>query len=89
MYLSNKFIFSQCFLSFLQISGVLRNTGQTVVFTAEKGVRVNVSGASLAYRYQFEELYIHYGPEDLYGSEHLVENIPFPAEVSSILLLGF
>ncbi|CAL8079523.1 unnamed protein product [Orchesella dallaii] len=69
------------------ITGVLRNTGQTVVFTADKGsARVNISGGPLMYRYQFEELYIHYGPEDVVGSEHLIQGISFPAELQ---LYGF
>jgi len=68
---------------FVQVSGVLRNTGQTVVFTIEKGSpRVNISGGPLAYRYQFEELYIHYGPEDIVGSEHVIQGLSYPAEVS-------
>ncbi|XP_021954193.2 carbonic anhydrase-related protein 10 [Folsomia candida] len=69
------------------VSGVLRNTGQTVVFTVEKGSsRVNMTGGPLAYRYQFEELYVHYGPEDVVGSEHMIQGISFPAELQ---LYGF
>jgi len=58
------------------------------VFTAERGARVNISGGPLTYRYQFEELYIHFGPEDLLGSEHLIDSIPFPAEVRKGALLN-
>lgn len=72
--------------SHFQVSGVLRNTGQTVVFTVEKGSsRVNMTGGPLAYRYQFEELYVHYGPEDVVGSEHMIQGISFPAEVNTQL----
>lgn len=54
------------------------------MFTVEKGgPRVNMTGGPLAYKYQFEELYVHYGPEDVVGSEHLIQGISFPAEVSS------
>ncbi|OXA52584.1 Carbonic anhydrase-related protein 10 [Folsomia candida] len=70
------------------VSGVLRNTGQTVVFTVEKGSsRVNMTGGPLAYRYQFEELYVHYGPEDVVGSEHMIQGISFPAELEGPVLL--
>jgi hypothetical protein len=57
------------------------------VFTIEKGSpRVNMTGGPLAYRYQFEELYVHYGPEDIVGSEHLIQGISYPAEVEQKLL---
>ncbi|CAG7717195.1 unnamed protein product [Allacma fusca] len=70
------------------IRGVLRNTGQTLVLTVDRAspVRVNISGGPLTYRYQFEELYIRFGPEDVVGSEHLIQGIAFPAELQ---LYGF
>ncbi|KAH0819235.1 hypothetical protein GEV33_003556 [Tenebrio molitor] len=42
---------------------------------------VNISGGPLAYRYQFEEIYIHYGSDDQQGSEHHIHGYSFPAEV--------
>ena len=68
-----------------QVSGYLHNTGQFLVFRADKDlkVRVNITGGPLAYHYQFEEIYIHYGQDDNHGSEHRVNNYAFPAEVSS------
>lgn len=35
-----------------------------------------------AYRYQFEEIYIHYGTENNQGSEHQIHGYAFPGEVS-------
>lgn len=45
-------------------------------------MRVNITGGPLAYHYQFEEIYIHYGMDNDYGSEHRINNYAFPAEVS-------
>lgn len=42
---------------------------------------VNISGGPLAYRYQFEEIYIHYGIENNQGSEHTINGYHFPGEV--------
>lgn len=68
----------------LQVSGYLYNTGQFLVFRAEREakVRVNITGGPLAYHYQFEEICIHYGMDNDHGSEHRISNYAFPAEVS-------
>ena len=47
-------------------------------------MRVNITGGPLAYHYQFEEIYIHYGMDNDYGSEHRINNYAFPAEVSEM-----
>lgn len=67
-----------------QVSGHLYNTGQFLVFRADREakVRVNITGGPLAYHYQFEEIYIHYGMDNDHGSEHRINNYAFPAEVS-------
>lgn len=44
---------------------------------------INITGGPLSYRYRFEEMHIHYGLHDQYGSEHSVQGYTFPAEVSS------
>lgn len=69
-----------------QVSGVLQNTGQSLVFRVEKDSKhqVNISGGPLSYRYQFEEIYFHYGMEDNRGSEHQIDHHTFPGEVSRI-----
>lgn len=63
---------------------MLHNTGQFLVFKSDKEAkqRVNITGGPLAYQYQFEEIYIHYGLDDRHGSEHYVDDYAFPAEVS-------
>jgi hypothetical protein len=45
-------------------------------------VPVNLTGGPLSYRYQFQEIHIHYGLHDQFGSEHSVEGYSFPAEVN-------
>lgn len=67
-----------------QVSGVLQNTGQSLLFRVDKDTKqhVNISGGPLAYRYQFEEIYIHYGTENIQGSEHHIHGYSFPGEVS-------
>lgn len=71
-----------------KVSGTLHNTGQSLVFRVDKDTKhhVNISGGPLAYRYQFEEIYIHYGTENHQGSEHRVHGYAFPAELQ---LYGF
>lgn len=71
-----------------QVNGMLYNTGQSLVFRVDKDTKhhVNISGGPLAYRYQFEEIYIHYGTDNQQGSEHSIHGYSFPAEVG---LFGF
>ncbi|ERL85520.1 hypothetical protein D910_02939 [Dendroctonus ponderosae] len=66
-----------------KVSGTLHNTGQSLVFRVEKDTKqhVNISGGPLAYRYQFEEIYIHYGTDNQQGSEHHIQGYSFPAEI--------
>lgn len=79
-------------ICFLQISGLIANTGHSVIFTAGNDtvanydgmqVPVNITGGPLSYRYRFHEIHIHYGLHDQFGSEHSVDGYTFPAEVSS------
>ncbi|XP_046970863.1 carbonic anhydrase-related protein 10 isoform X1 [Vanessa cardui] len=71
-----------------KVSGVLQNTGQSLVFRVEKDSKhqVNISGGPLSYRYQFEEIYFHYGLDDNRGSEHQIDHHTFPGEIQ---LYGF
>lgn len=89
-YLMKKFISN---FYFLQISGLITNTGHSVIFTAGNdtvanydGMQtpVNISGGPLSYRYRFHEIHMHYGLNDQFGSEHSVEGYTFPAEVRYI-----
>lgn len=67
------------------MAGVLHNTGQSLVFRPDTGPKhslaVNVSAGPLAYRYQIEEVFLHYGTENSHGSEHRIAGTAFPAEV--------
>ena len=71
--------------SLAQVGGVLHNTGQSLVFRPDTGPKhslaVNVSAGPLAYRYQIEEVFVHYGTENSHGSEHRIAGTAFPAEV--------
>ncbi|KAF4523272.1 hypothetical protein B566_EDAN006895 [Ephemera danica] len=71
-----------------KVSGTLWNTGQSLVLRVDGDTKhhVNISGGPLAYRYQFEEIYVHYGTENHQGSEHRVHGYAFPAELQ---LYGF
>ncbi|XP_031849880.1 carbonic anhydrase-related protein A isoform X2 [Nomia melanderi] len=66
-----------------KVSGQLHNTGQVLLFRADRDakVHVNITGGPLAYHYQFEEIYIHYGMDNDHGSEHRIDNYAFPAEI--------
>lgn len=92
-----------------KVSGILYNTGQSLVFRPEysgavaskvptvsssassllssissapsASMAVNISAGPLAYRYQIEEVFLHYGSENSHGSEHRVQGHTFPAEI--------
>ena len=67
---------------------MLHNTGQSLVFRPDTGPKhslaVNVSAGPLAYRYQIEEVFLHYGTDNSHGSEHRIQGNAFPAEVCTL-----
>ncbi|CAG9820039.1 unnamed protein product [Phaedon cochleariae] len=67
----------------LKVSGSMMNTGHSVIFTVENDTRhhINVTGGPLSYKYQFQEIHIHYGLHDQFGSEHSINGYAFPAEL--------
>ena len=83
------FFFFWYFVARDKVSGTLHNTGQSLVFRPESGPKkslaVNVTAGPLAYRYQIEEVFLHYGTENSHGSEHRIHGHAFPAEVSLYL----
>lgn len=85
------YIFTEnlCIVLLLQIGGNIANTGHSVIFTVDNTTRhhVNVTGGPLSYKYQFQEMHIHYGLHDDSGSEHSINGYTFPAEVSSKFFL--
>lgn len=69
------------------VSGKISNTGQSLVFRVEDGQEpVNLTGGPLAYKYQFQEIFFHWGVKNGDGSEHTVAHRSFPAEIQ---LYGF
>lgn len=77
------------FVLFLQVSGTIENTGQSLVFRVDKDSKyvLNITEGPLTYRYQFQEFYIHFGTDNNLGSEHKIQGYSFPAEVSTCLML--
>lgn len=67
----------------LQINGTITNTGHSVFLAIANDScdRINITGGPLSYRYQFQEIHIHYGLHDHFGSEHSIDGHFFPAEV--------
>ena len=64
------------------VSGKITNTDQTLVFKVEDGqVAVNITGGPLAYKYQFQQMFFHWGVNGGPGSEHTVNRHSFPAEI--------
>lgn len=72
------------FVFSFQVSGSISNTGHSVIFTVDNDTHhhINVTGGPLSYKYQFQEIHIHYGLHDQFGSEHSINGYAFPAEVS-------
>lgn len=77
------------------MTGTLLNTGHSVLFKIdtnssqsydESRLAINITGGPLSYRYRFEEIHIHYGLHDQFGSEHSVQGYTFPAEVIQRIL---
>jgi len=65
-----------------EVDGRITNTGQSLVFKVEEGqLAINISEGPLAYKYQFQEMYFHWGESDTSGSEHTVNHQHFPAEI--------
>ncbi|XP_059584456.1 carbonic anhydrase-related protein 11 isoform X2 [Alligator mississippiensis] len=66
------------------VSGTMYNTGRHVSFRPEQLQLVNISGGPLLYSHRLEELHLHFGGHDTTGSEHRLDQQPFPAEVQLI-----
>ncbi|XP_053119548.1 carbonic anhydrase-related protein 11 isoform X2 [Hemicordylus capensis] len=68
----------------IQISGTMYNTGRHVSFRPDPLQLVNVSGGPLLYSHRLQELRLHFGSEDGFGSEHRIDGEEFSAEVQLI-----
>lgn len=59
------------------------NNGHNLIFGISNNShpQIIVSGGPLSYKYQFQELHIHFGMHEKYGSEHTINGTAFPTEV--------
>lgn len=71
-----------------RVSGQIVNTGRSIILTVDNTTKehVNIREGPLSYRYQFEEIHLHFGIRDDGGSEHNINSYAFPAEIQ---LIGF
>uniref|UniRef100_A0A8D2Q8U8 Carbonic anhydrase-related protein 11 n=1 Tax=Varanus komodoensis TaxID=61221 RepID=A0A8D2Q8U8_VARKO len=67
-----------------KISGTMYNTGRHVSFRPDPLQLVNVSGGPLLYSHRLQELRLHFGSEDGFGSEHWIDGEGYSAEVQLI-----
>ncbi|XP_041771257.1 carbonic anhydrase 7 [Anopheles merus] len=59
----------------------LTNNGHTVVVTMESEVTPTVSGGPLTGVYEYSQLHFHWGDNDTFGSEDMIDNHRFPMEL--------
>ncbi|XP_015267545.1 PREDICTED: carbonic anhydrase-related protein 11 [Gekko japonicus] len=64
-----------------KVSGTMYNTGRHVSFRPDPLQLVNVSGGPLLYSHRLQEIRLHFGGEDRFGSEHWIDGESFSAEV--------
>lgn len=57
------------------------NTGRHVSLRLDKEHLVNISGGPMTYSHRLEEIRLHFGSEDVLGSEHLLNGQAFSGEV--------
>lgn len=46
--------------------------------------KIGVQGGPLKYNYKLLQFHMHWGPKNSEGSEHLIDNKSYPAEVNCI-----
>ncbi|CAL4106457.1 unnamed protein product, partial [Meganyctiphanes norvegica] len=69
------------------VGGELSNTGHSIEWRAAKDAQLmNLTGGPLSYKYTITHARLHFGASDQQGSEHLLDNHAFPAELQ---LYGF
>uniref|UniRef100_H3A5V0 Carbonic anhydrase-related protein 11 n=1 Tax=Latimeria chalumnae TaxID=7897 RepID=H3A5V0_LATCH len=71
-------------LSGKKINGTLHNTGRHVSLRPDGNQMMNISGGPLLYNHRLEEIRLHFGSADEHGSEHLVNEKGFSAEVQML-----
>ncbi|XP_076059660.1 carbonic anhydrase-related protein 10-like [Oratosquilla oratoria] len=66
------------------VGGLLTNTGHSVEWRVSQGSgmqAINVTGGPLSYVYTVSHARLHFGESNQQGSEHLLDNRAFPAEL--------
>ncbi|XP_066953065.1 carbonic anhydrase-related protein 10-like [Macrobrachium rosenbergii] len=64
------------------VGGELLNTGHSVEWRAARSAHaINITGGPLSYVYTVTHARLHFGERDQQGSEHLLDNRAFPAEL--------
>ena len=67
------------------MSGTLRNDEHDITLLVNTSTsRVNFTAGPLSYRYRLYQIKIHFGKENVTGSEHRIDGRGFPAEVGTI-----
>jgi len=67
------------------VSGTLRNDEHDITLLVNTSTsRVNFTAGPLSYRYRLYQIKIHFGKENVTGSEHRIDGRGFPAEVGTI-----
>lgn len=71
-------------IAIFQINGNLTNTGNDITLYVDNDIisHLNVSGGPLQYNYHLHQMKLHFGDKEHSGSEHTVNGLSFPAEVT-------
>ena len=70
------------------LAGVLRNNGHAPTLSISPDMSVKLQGANLMFDYYLKQLHFHFGCDNDQGSEHRIDNQPFPLEVNHCLIFS-
>lgn len=62
----------------------LKNNGHTVMITIESQIKPTISGGPLDGDYEFAQFHFHWGDNDTFGSEDLIDGRSFPMELHMV-----
>lgn len=67
-----------------QVSGTLLNTGHEIKLVLDESGShtVRIAQGPYTYAYLVREIILHFGSDDTLGSEHTIDEVAFPAEVT-------
>ena len=71
------------YISKFQLNGNLTNTGNDITLFIDDVLVpfLNATAGPLRYNYHIHHIKLHFGPDDISGSEHTINGLSFPAEV--------